>query len=262
VIFFSAYSLPASVTFLSFNIHNVPAAIGLFLESFESSSQTNLSGHFSPIQAERALSATMAERRHRPSLSDGPSPISPPSNARTQTRQPPPEGLVPPTYQYQDFMSAPSPDELAYATLTETRGEQQTQRGGRQSGGLGLAMQSPPLPVAGSQMRGTPPTGFSNSPRTPGSVGVQFTPPSGFTGTPNMSNLPYDPVGAYAQVDDELPNRYDRRSQTSMGGLEPLHSSTERLTGKKMATTSIRSTQSKRSKYDSRQTGIFYVTEY
>jgi hypothetical protein len=178
----------------------------------------------------------MADRRHRPSLSDSTSPISPLAAARRQSARSPPEGLVPSTYQYQDYMSAPSPDELAFATLQGTQDEE--------------PMQSPPMPTAASHTR-TPQVGFSNSSSgTSGSAGAQFTTQSGYAGSPDISSTAYDPVGAYVQGSNELPNRYGRQSQASLGGLEPPRSSTERLT-KNMATASIRSSQSKRSKYDS-----------
>jgi hypothetical protein len=93
----------------------------------------------------------------------------------------------------------------------------------------------------------------NNTPQTPGTAS---------TFSPNVhhrsysATTAYDPSERYGLGDeDAASNRYNRRSQTYQGSTGQFESSTERL-NKGVGTPSVRSTTSKRSKYDSSSSNL------
>jgi hypothetical protein len=165
---------------------------------------------------------------------------------------------------YQRLTSAPTTDELTYATIPEVDvGEDiaETFRKAPDAQGLGINTGSSPkkhtrrvsiaqTPVIGTSSSSTPAawTPGSNDPL------VSSFGPSGPMSPSALSpdrNTLYDPAAAYGLGNDDYrPNPY-KRSQSSVGStLEPYHPDTENLT--KLPTNSIRSGKSGRSVYDSK----------
>jgi hypothetical protein len=148
-----------------------------------------------------------------------PSPDSPERGRRTSDRAP--------------FTTIPEHTIPTYLTTTQSPAD---------SHGLGIQPHSSSPEEAGARDRSArPPFGSKN---------ITPTTPTTEEQTYHSATTAYDPVATYGLDEEDSPRRYSRRPAAYHSNTDPLHSSTERLT-RNIGAESIRSTQSRKSKYDS-----------